>query len=304
MHGSLPKYEESNQSLAAHSPSASHSPSIVEAHDFIQHELNAGRHMEADRIAVLSSAMSFIRHISHTSKPIAPLLMRESGDGDILDGITYPSMELLYWILRGTFLSANFLSTVLIHMLELKSNSIGPYVLDYFKHVSPNSLRVMGLALINRDGSPETLLFSSICANSVAFKFINTILSADPLQGMDQGLRDCADRHRKSIQIAVNRMPLLAAPSMLFLQALLCSVCYFSLQVLNTSTDPDYSRHLSHKALVNLCLAGHLSPRLVESVKTSVWRKKLKSVRASWIWTHRSYTTASPGATFSIRTTQ
>jgi hypothetical protein len=182
--------------------------------------------MEADRLAVLSSAMSFVSHISHNSKPTPPILSRGSGDGDILDGITYPSMEVLYWILRGTFLLAKPCSTILTHLSELKSNSIGPYVLDYFKHVSPNSLRVMGLALINRDGSPETLLLSSICANSVAFKFINTILSADQPEGLDEGLRACADRHRESIQIAMNRMPLLAAPSMLFLQALLCSVCH------------------------------------------------------------------------------
>lgn len=181
--------------------------------------------MEAGRLAVLNSAMSFVNHLSHITKPSAPVISQGSCDGDILDGITYPSMELLYWILRGIILISRKPSFImLIYCLEIKGNSMGPYVLDYFKHVSPRSLRIMGLALINRDGDPETLLLSSICANSVAFKFINTILSDDQPEGMDSGLRACADRHRQSIQIAMNRIHLLAAPSMLFLQALLCSV--------------------------------------------------------------------------------
>lgn len=253
---------------------------------------------------MLSSAMTFVSHISHNSKPAPPILPRRSGDGDILDGITYPSMEVLYWILRGTFLSTKLCSTILIHLSELKSNSIGPYVLDYFKHVSPNSLRVMGLALINRDGSPETLLLSSICANSVAFKFINTVLSADQPEGFEQGLRACADRHRESIQIAMNRMPLLAAPSMLFLQALLCSVCHSPLHVSFISTNPDAFRHLSHKALEIPYPAGHSFLQLAESVKTLASRRKLKRVKASWIWTRKNCTTASLGVTFSTRTTQ
>ncbi|KAF2794071.1 hypothetical protein K505DRAFT_242965, partial [Melanomma pulvis-pyrius CBS 109.77] len=206
-HTSFKKYElEVNQSPATLSASVPHSPSIVEAHDFIQRELNTSVHMEASRLAVLNSAMSFVNHLSHITKPSAPVISQGSSDGDRLDGITYPSIELLYWILR-----------------EMKGNNMGPYVLDYFKHVSPKSLRTMGLALMNRDGDPETLLLSSICANSVAFKFINTILSDDQPEGMDSGLRACADRHLESIQIAMNRIHLLATPSMLFLQALLCS---------------------------------------------------------------------------------
>jgi len=162
----------------------------------------------------------------------------------------------------------------------------------------------MGLALINRDGNPETLLLSSICANSVAFKFINTILSADQSEGLDEGLRACADRHRESIQIAMNRMPLLAAPSMLFLQALLCSVCRFPFQVSCTPTNPDAFRHLSHKALEILYPAGHSFLQLAESVKTLASRRKSERVRAFWTWTRKKFTIASPGVTFSTRTTQ
>lgn len=82
----------------------------------------------------------------------------------------------------------------------------------------------MGLALINRDADPETLLLSSICVNSIAFKFINTILSVDQPQGMEEGLRASAGRHLESVKLGITRVQLLAAPSLLLLQSLLCSV--------------------------------------------------------------------------------
>ena len=109
-------------------------------------------------------------------------------------------------------------------MIELKGSSIGPHVLDYFKHVSPKSLRVMGLALINRTGDAETLLLYSICVNSAAFKFINTVLAESDIGGIEEGLRDQANRYLRSVKLAMARIHLLAAPSLLFLQSLLCSV--------------------------------------------------------------------------------
>lgn len=101
---------------------------------------------------------------------------------------------------------------------------MGSHVLDYFKHVSPSSLRDMGLALINRVGSPETLLLFSICVNSAAFKFINTVLSEDGIEEVAAGMRASAARHLESVKLAIARIHLLSAPSLVFLQALLCSV--------------------------------------------------------------------------------
>ena len=97
-------------------------------------------------------------------------------------------------------------------------------MLDYFKHVSPKSLREMGLALINKAGSPETLLLYSICVNSAAFKFINTVLSENSMEEMGAGMRTSAATYLKSVKLAMARIHLLSAPSLVFLQALLCSV--------------------------------------------------------------------------------
>lgn len=107
---------------------------------------------------------------------------------------------------------------------ELKGDNIGPHVLDYFKHVSPKSLKAMGLALINRMGSPETLLLYSICVNSAAFKFINTVLSGSDIGDLEDGMRARAATYHSSVKVAMARIHLLSAPSLLLLQALLCSV--------------------------------------------------------------------------------
>lgn len=82
----------------------------------------------------------------------------------------------------------------------------------------------MGLALINRAESPETLLLYSICVNSAAFKFINTVLSENSMGDMGGGMRTSAANYLKSIKLAMARIHLLAGPSLVFLQSLLCSV--------------------------------------------------------------------------------
>ncbi|KAF9697819.1 hypothetical protein EKO04_004203 [Ascochyta lentis] len=150
--------------------------------------------------------MSFVTHLSQTTKHESLVGARGTRVVDILEDITAPSVELLYWMLR-----------------ELKGSSIGPHVLDYFKHVSPKSLKTMGLALINRTADAETLLLYSICVNSAAFKFINTVLSESESGSIEDGLRDQAHRYLQSVKLAMTRIHLLAAPSLLFLQSLLCS---------------------------------------------------------------------------------
>lgn len=75
-------------------------------------------------------------------------------------------------------------------------------------------------------GSSETLLLYSICVNSAAFKFINTVLSESSIEDAEEGMRACAARYLSSIKLAMARIHLLSAPSLLFLQSLLCSVGY------------------------------------------------------------------------------
>lgn len=82
----------------------------------------------------------------------------------------------------------------------------------------------MGLALIHKAGSPEMLLLYSICVNSAAFKFINTVLSENSMEEVGAGMRASAATYLKSVKLAMARIHLLSDPSLVFLQALLCSV--------------------------------------------------------------------------------
>lgn len=111
-----------------------------------------------------------------------------------------------------------------MRLIEFRGSSIGPHVLDYFKHVSPKSLKTMGLALISETGDAETRLLYSICVNSAAYKFINTILSEGDGGGIEVCMRNEAARYLQSVQLAMTRISLLSPPSLLFLQSLLCSV--------------------------------------------------------------------------------
>jgi hypothetical protein len=77
---------------------------IIEAHDFIRREITSGKPMPADRLAVLNSAMSFVTHLSQNTKHEDVVGGRNSRVVNILEDIDFPSVELLYWMLRGTIL--------------------------------------------------------------------------------------------------------------------------------------------------------------------------------------------------------
>jgi hypothetical protein len=148
---------------------------------------------------------------------------------------------------------------------------MGPHVLDYFKHVSPKSLKAMGLALINRTGDAETLLLYSICVNSAAFKFINTVMSESDMGGIEEGMCEQAAKYLKSVKLAMTRIHLLAAPSLLFLQALLCSV---SVQWWSCRLELTVCRRSLLKVRATLCIVGRSSPLRAKRAKISTSNRK------------------------------
>lgn len=92
---------QASPSSSTPSPSMPQSPSVVEAQDFIRQELKSGKHMPADRLAVLNSAMSFVNHLSRAPKPSDTSFPSSTRVLNVLDGIMHPSIELLFWMLRG-----------------------------------------------------------------------------------------------------------------------------------------------------------------------------------------------------------
>lgn len=83
----------------------------------------------------------------------------------------------------------------------------------------------MGIALVHQQEDQETLLLYSICVNSLAAKFINTIISEESDAEMSHEIRTAMAKYTASAELAMSRIPLLASPSLTLLQALLCSVC-------------------------------------------------------------------------------
>ena len=125
----------------------------------------------------------------------------------------------------------------------------------------------MGLALINLTGDAETLLLYSICVNSAAYKFINTVLSEGEIGSLEDGMRDQAAKYLQSVQLAMTRIHLLAAPSLLFLQSLLCGVSN-SLLTNRKIRSLTNSRLSLLKGRATLCTAGLSSPPHARPAKT------------------------------------
>lgn len=57
--------------------------------------------MSADRLAVLTAAMSIMNQLPLVSKPSQTLNAQSTRVLNVLEGISYPSIELLFWMLRG-----------------------------------------------------------------------------------------------------------------------------------------------------------------------------------------------------------
>jgi hypothetical protein len=86
---------------SSHSPNVAQSPSLLEAQDFFRQEITSRKHMPADRRAVLNAAMAFVSQLSQAPKPSDAPTTPNTRVSDVLEGIRYPSTEMLYWMLRG-----------------------------------------------------------------------------------------------------------------------------------------------------------------------------------------------------------
>lgn len=133
--------------------------------------------------------------------------------------------------------------------------------MSYFvKHISPRSLEKMGIALVHQQEDQETLLLYSICVNSIAAKFLNTIISEESDTEMAQEVRVAIAKYNASAELAMSRIPLLASPSLTLLQALLCSVRKPSCRITHKLSDSILSRHSSVKAKATQQPAGRSHP--------------------------------------------
>lgn len=94
----------------------------------------------------------------------------------------------------------------------------------FFKHINPKTLEKMGIALVHQSEDEDTLLLYSICVNSMAIKFLNTVMPEEESPELAEEMLLAVQKYMASAKLAQSRIPLLTAPSLTYLQALICSV--------------------------------------------------------------------------------
>lgn len=84
----------------------------------------------------------------------------------------------------------------------------------------------MSLVLLSNKASPTDLILATVCVNAVCFKFLTTVLinEEDDDTELTRGMGHTALQCRSTAQAAIQRIPMLAPPSMTLLQALLAGV--------------------------------------------------------------------------------
>ncbi|KAL2812840.1 hypothetical protein BJX63DRAFT_236061 [Aspergillus granulosus] len=118
-----------------------------------------------------------------------------------------PSIEFLYWMLK-----------------DIGSTKFGPFISDYFRHISNQTLKHMGLSLLfNTASHPDSILYT-VCVNSVAYKFLTATLATETDSELAQSLRASALLYRETAKAALQKIPLTAKPSLALLQAILCGI--------------------------------------------------------------------------------
>ncbi|PWY69417.1 hypothetical protein BO83DRAFT_400327 [Aspergillus eucalypticola CBS 122712] len=119
----------------------------------------------------------------------------------------FPSIELLYWMLNDN-----------------ETNKFGSYVQDYFRHVSKETLKHMGLSILLGTATPAEALLYTVCVNSVAYKFLNTVAGNESDGLLAQSLRNSALLYRETAQRCLRRIPLFTESSFSLLQTILCGI--------------------------------------------------------------------------------
>ncbi|OJJ35383.1 hypothetical protein ASPWEDRAFT_109908 [Aspergillus wentii DTO 134E9] len=177
---------------------------LYDAQFTIQHQLKRLQGLTLDRRQVLESALCVPRQ-----------LLDDFGDSAHPNGTSYqieeqprvPSAELLAWMLK-----------------DIESDRFGPYVADYFRHISKATLKHMGLSLLRKEASPHDSTLYTVCFNAMAFKFHTTTMNMDNDSDLLPELQQSALQYRETAQAALQKIPMLIPPSLALLQALLCGI--------------------------------------------------------------------------------
>jgi hypothetical protein len=138
---------------------------------------------------------------------------------------------------------------------DIGSDKFGSFISDYFRHVSKDDLKHMGLSLISNTATPLESTLYTVCVNSLAFKFLNaTLATGQDDDELAQNLRHNALLYRETAKAALKKIPLLIKPSLALLQALLCGIFLHQ-----GSGDTNTCRELA-KTACRVCIDINLYP--------------------------------------------
>ncbi|KUM66511.1 hypothetical protein ACN42_g614 [Penicillium freii] len=210
---------------------------VYDAQITIQHQLYHLPGLSLDRRSVLETALSVIKVLSDNS---SALVQDSLNDHQEEVYSRSPSIEFLTWMLK-----------------DIRSNRFGAFVVDYFRHISIPKLKQMGLSLLrNKVPTRESIIYT-VCVNSVAYKFISTVVNLEEDADLAVELRKNAKEYRASAQAALKQIPLLIAPSLALLQAIICGIFLHQ-----GSGDVDLSGELT-KAACNTCIDLDLQTKVL-----------------------------------------
>ncbi|KAL2852782.1 hypothetical protein BJY01DRAFT_207585, partial [Aspergillus pseudoustus] len=197
-------------------PGASGADSPLNLNPNSQHSASWGRSQVLESaLSVASQVLGSMEYFTDTG---GVLSAEEAGQRNV------PSIEFLYWMLK-----------------DIGSTKFGPFIADYFRHISNHTLKHMGLALLfNTASYPESILYT-VCVNSVAYKFLNATLATESDPDLAQSLRASALLYRETAKAALQRIPLTAKPSLALLQAILCGI-FLSQGIGDTSSCRELAR--------------------------------------------------------------
>ncbi|KAJ5754185.1 uncharacterized protein N7511_008338 [Penicillium nucicola] len=177
---------------------------IHDAQLTIQRQLRHLQNLTLDRRRVLESALNVIGLLSGNSRD---LVQGTQSIANVESTSKYPSLEFLTWMLK-----------------DIHSDRFGPFVTDYFRHLSLPKLKQMGLSLLRGESSPLDTIIYTICVNAAAYKFLTTTINLETDTDLAFELRRNAEEYRSAAQAALKQIPLLISPSLSLLQAILCGV--------------------------------------------------------------------------------
>lgn len=85
----------------------------------------------------------------------------------------------------------------------------------------------MGLSLLSNKASKDEKDIFTVCLSAAAHKFLVTMLSSEEHDDLTEHLQQRLLSHKRTALAALDRIRLVATPSLALLQAILCGVSSF-----------------------------------------------------------------------------